>query len=168
MKKEIWLPVVGYEGYYEVSDMGNIRNARSKRVRAISHTKQYSHLLLSVGGKHTTKRVHRLVAEAFLPAVEGKLHVNHKNGDRHDNRVENLEWVTQAENNLHAYRTLHRKPPQLGHVPPNRKVEDSSVKDMDRMNREGMTTDEIGVKYGVCGSTIRKHLRKFRNKTQQL
>ncbi len=163
MKKEIWLPVVGYEGYYEVSDMGNIRNARSKRVRAISHTRQYSHLLLSVGGKHTTKRVHRLVAEAFLPRIEGKPHINHKNGNKNDNRVENLEWVSQAENNLHAYRTLHKKPPMSGHIPPNRKIRDTDIEFMDLLNRRGMPTDTIGEKYGVCGSTIRKHLRRYRN-----
>ncbi len=163
MKKEIWLPVVGYEGYYEVSDMGNIRNARSKRVRAISHTKQYSHLLLSVGGKHTTKRVHRLVAEAFLPAVEGKLHVNHKNGDRHDNRVENLEWVTQAENNLHAYRTLHRKPTLLGHVPHNKKLFANELEDIDKLLNSGLTAEKIALSYNIHPSTIRKRIKKYRN-----
>lgn len=160
--KEIWRPIVGYEKYYEVSNLGNIRNAKSKRIRSISHTKHYSHILLSVKGKHTTLRVHRLVANAFLPIIEGKTHVNHKNGNKNDNRVENLEWVTQAENNLHAFRTLHRKPPRAGRIPPNRVVKDSDIKFMDVLNKKGITTDKIGKMYGVCGSTIRKHLRKFR------
>lgn len=163
MEQEIWLPIVGFEGKYEVSNMGNIRNARNKRLRAISHTKHYSHVLLSANGKHTTLRVHRLVAKAFLPEIAGKKHINHKNGNKHDNRVENLEWITQAENNLHAYRILHRKPPMVGKTPPNRVVKDSDIAEMDRLNKNGITTDKIGEYYAVCGSTIRKHLRQFRS-----
>lgn len=164
MEQEVWLPVKRFEGYYEVSNMGNIRRTKSKRFRAISHTENYSHVLLSVNGKHTTLRVHRLVAEAFLPPIKGKDHVNHKNGDKHDNRVDNLEWCTQAENNLHAYRTLHRVPPMTGHIAPNRIIRDVDVPEMDRVNKKGLSTDKIGEVFGVCGSTIRKHLRKFRKK----
>ena len=164
MDKEIWLPVKNFEGFYEVSNMGNVRRTKSKRLRAISHTEYYSHVLLSVNGKHTTLRVHRLVAEAFLPPIEGKNHVNHKNGDKHDNRVDNLEWCTQAENNLHAYRTLHRVAPMIGRIAANRVVKDVDVPELDRANKKGLSTDEIGEMYGVCGSTIRKHLRRYRNK----
>ena len=166
-KEEIWLPVKGFEGYYEVSNMGNIRRTKSKRLRAISHTEHYSHVLLSVNGHHRTLRVHRLVAEAFLPKIDEKTHVNHKNGDRHDNRVENLEWVTQAENNLHAYRVLHKKATLLGCIPANRVVKDSDIPEMDRLNREGMTTDNIGTIYGISGSTVRKHLRQFRKEKHE-
>lgn len=165
---ETWKPIVGFENFYEVSNLGNVRRKKSGRLRSISHTKLYSHVLLSVNGKHTTIRVHRLVAEAFLPRVEGKPHINHKNGNKNDNRVENLEWVTQAENNLHAFRVLHRTPPTLGSIAPNRIVRDSDVPQMDQLNRNGKTTDEIGLMFGVCGSTIRKHLRKFRKNDQRI
>lgn len=164
---EKWLPVKGFEGYYEVSNKGNIRRTKSKRVRAISHTNCYSHILLCKNGEHTTLRVHRLVAEAFLPEIEGKNHVNHINGNKNDNRVENLQWVTQAENNLHAYRSLHRVPSQLGKTPPNKKVKDEDIAIFDELNKKGVSTENIGKIYHIDGSTIRKHLRKYRNHEHQ-
>ena len=162
MKEEIWKPIVGFEDYYEVSSLGNVRRKKSGRLRRIDTAPIYPTILLSVKGKHKTYRVHRLVAKAFLPPIEGKTHVNHKNGNHYDNRVENLEWVTQKENNLHSYRVLHRKPPLKGRTPPNRQIKDIDVPEMDRLNRSGIATDNIGKMYGVCGSTIREHLRKYR------
>ncbi len=160
--EEIWKPVIGYENHYEVSNLGNVRRKKSGRLRQINNSQTYPTVLLSVNGKHKTLRVHRLVATAFLTPIEGKTHVNHKNGNHYDNRVENLEWVTQKENNLHAYRVLHRKSASKGKIAPNRVVKDSDVSEYERLNKSGMTTDEIGKIYGVCGSTIRKHLRKYR------
>lgn len=97
MNTEVWKPVVGFEQFYEVSNMGNIRRKKSGRLRRINYAQIYPTVLLSVNGKHKTLRVHRLVATAFLEPVQGKTHVNHKNGNHRDNRVENLEFVTQAE-----------------------------------------------------------------------
>lgn len=160
--QEEWLPIKGYEQYYEVSNMGNVRRTKSKRLRSISHTNLYSHILLSKKGKHKTLRIHRLVAEAFLPKIEGKNHVNHINGNKNDNRVINLEWVTQAENNLHAFRSLHRTPPALGKTPPNKKVQDKDIPLFDKLNKERISTEIIGKMFGINGSSIRKHLRKYR------
>lgn len=160
--KEIWKPVVGYEDHYEVSNLGNVRRKKSGRLRKIDKAQIYPTVLLSVNGVHRTLRVHRLVAKAFLAPIEGKTHVNHKNGNHYDNRVENLEWVTQKENNLHAFRVLHRAGSLTGKTPPNRKVKDEDVPEMDRLNKSGMTTDAIGQIYGVCGSVVRRHLRKYR------
>lgn len=163
MKTEVWKPVVGFEQFYEVSNMGNIRRKKSGRLRRINYAQIYPTVLLSVNGKHKTLRVHRLVATAFLEPVQGKTHVNHKNGNHRDNRVENLEFVTQAENNLHAYRVLHRQPPMTGRIAANRIIDDRDLLFFDTLNKAGIPTDEIGKLFGVCGSTIRKHLRKYRN-----
>ena len=160
--EEIWRPVAGFESHYEVSNLGNVRRKKYGRLRKIDNAQIYPTVLLSVNGVHKTLRVHRLVAKAFLPPIDEKTHVNHKNGNHYDNRVENLEWVTQQENNLHSYRVLHRVPPLIGRTPPNRKIKDADIPEMDKLNKSGMTTDAIGKLYGTCGSTIRKHLRNFR------
>ncbi|MBQ6724066.1 MAG: NUMOD4 motif-containing HNH endonuclease [Paludibacteraceae bacterium] len=162
IETETWKPVVGYEEYYEVSSLGNVRRKKSGRLRSINYAQTYPTVLLSVGGVHKTFRVHRLVAKAFLPPVEGKAHVNHKDGNHRNNRVDNLEWCTQEENNLHSYRVLNRKPPMLGKKAPNRKVKDEDIKVFYELNKGGMTTDNIGAMYGICGSTIRKHIRKYK------
>lgn len=100
---EEWRAVVGYEGFYEVSDLGNVRSLRTKRLRRFSITDWgYYHVGLSKNGVAKDWRVHRLVAMAFVPLIDGKTHVNHINGDKLDNRAANLEWVTKRENEEHA------------------------------------------------------------------
>jgi site-specific DNA-cytosine methylase len=159
---EIWKDVIGFENHYEVSNLGNIRRKKSKRLRRVDFSIEYPSILLSVEGKHKTYRVHRIVAKAFLPEIEGKTHVNHINGNKQDNRLENLEWVTQSENNLHVYRALGKKSYFIGKTPPNKKVIESDIAEYDRLNKFGISTDKIGEMYGINGSTIRKHLRKYR------
>ncbi len=101
MSEETWKPVVGYEGLYEVSDVGNIRSLYgsqgTKRVLKMHlHGDGYRSVrLCRKGGPRVS--VHRIVAKAFIENPLGKKTVNHKNGDRQDNRVSNLEWATQKE-----------------------------------------------------------------------
>lgn len=106
--KEIWKPVVGYEGYYEVSNLGNVRSLKRKgykngNLRQGEKTTGYLIVVLYKDGKGTTKSVHRLVAKAFIPNPKNKPQVNHIDSNRKNNKVENLEWVTRAENAQHAY-----------------------------------------------------------------
>ena len=101
MNNEEWRDVVGYEGIYEVSNMGNVRNKKTLRVRKpfISYH-NYVRVPLRKNNKSKNFSIHRLVAEAFIPNPENKETVNHINGDKTDNRVENLEWCTYEENSI--------------------------------------------------------------------
>src|SRR5690606_12557938 len=112
---EIWKDIAGYEGYYQISNLGRVKSlsrntkigsgfrAEPERImKQLLINSGYHTVLLKKQGKQSRKLVHRLVAEAFIPNTEGKGDVNHINCDRLDNRVFNLEWVTRSENLLHA------------------------------------------------------------------
>lgn len=102
MKEEIWKPVVGYEGLYEVSNLGKVKNNK-KIISSVDDGNGYLRLHLSKEGKVKSFRVHRLVAEAFIENPYGLPKVNHIDGNKKNNVVDNLEWCTQAENVEHAY-----------------------------------------------------------------
>ena len=100
---EIYKVLQGSYDCYAVSNLGNVKNLRTNYVLQPSIRKDgYKSVLLSKDGKKMSIRVHQLVAMYFLPKDEGRPHINHINGIKHDNRAENLEWVTHKENMVHA------------------------------------------------------------------
>ena len=121
MTDEKWVPIEGYK-YYEVSNLGRIRSishqtlnpCRFREGRVLAQTEVpngYMHVSLTQEGKKKkSASVHRLVAKAFVANPDNKQYVNHKNGNKKDNRAENLEWVTASENQKHSYAVLGRKP----------------------------------------------------------
>jgi hypothetical protein len=115
---EIFVPILGYEGLYEVSNQGNVKTLAKvmdmphghgvkvfpEKLMLLSKSKRHGYLRikLSNNGKCKMIPVHRLVAMAFIPNPQNKATVNHKDGNKKNNRVENLEWATTQENTHHA------------------------------------------------------------------
>lgn len=120
---EIWKDIPGYEGLYQVSNLGRVKSLvyvtrcsevkREKILKQATHN-GYAYVSLHNSGNMKTKYVHCLVANAFIPNEAGKRCINHLNGIKSDNRVGNLEWCTHSENTIHAWNTglqnrIHKK-----------------------------------------------------------
>jgi hypothetical protein len=105
---EIWKDIPGYENLYQVSNLGRVRKLPLNRFNVVKKLTimngYFTTRLTKVRRQRKTSFVHRLVAEAFIPNPENKPFINHINECRRDNRVENLEWCTQGENNIHSLR----------------------------------------------------------------
>lgn len=114
--KEIWKDIKDYEGLYQVSNLGRIKSfprngtqTNNIKILMLKLNHKYYHVTLSKDNERIDKLVHRLVAEAFIPNPENKPQVNHKDGNKLNNNVNNLEWNTCVENVQHSISTGLRK-----------------------------------------------------------
>jgi len=108
--KEIWKSIKGYEGLYEVSNLGNVKSYWFKNPKILKkRVGKRGYLIVDLvkesKGKRKVFSVHRLVAEAFIENVKNKQVVNNIDGDKTNSNVSNLEWCTYSENSKHAYDT---------------------------------------------------------------
>ena len=105
-----WRPITGFPNY-EVSNDGDVVNlVTGRQLKPIRESTGYLHVTLCHEGHHHQTSVHRLVAQEFISNPDSKPFVNHIDGDKTNNQVDNLEWCTQSENMKHAYRTGLQKP----------------------------------------------------------
>lgn len=118
---EQWKEISGYEGLYEVSDMGNVRSLKFGKEKILKPWKSgmgYLKVDLCKDGQCKSITVHRLIAEAFIPNPQGLETVNHKDEDKTNNVASNLEWMSQKDNLNYGTRTkraaeAHSKPVQM-------------------------------------------------------
>jgi hypothetical protein len=114
---EVWKPHAASGGIYSVSSFGRVRREKRGRTRPpggilvpARSAVGYDRVCLIYGGRQRCESVHRLVALAFIPNPQGLPQVNHKNGVKHDNRIENIEWISSRNNVLHSLYMLGNKP----------------------------------------------------------
>ena len=151
-KIEIWKDIKGYEGLYQVSNLGNVKSLAKTRkgitnrediILKLCNKDGYNVVNLWKDKKKKTIKVHRLVAQAFIPNIENKPYINHINAIRNDNRISNLEWCNQSENIRHAYNIGNIKTKRVMQFDKNKRYIKtwSSIKEAEKI-------------LGICGSHI--------------
>jgi predicted DNA-binding protein (UPF0251 family) len=185
LQNEIWKPVPEYEGLYSVSDLGRVRREttvgwyHAGRLLKPNMNIRYAHLQLFRNGKGKRLYLHRIVCAAFLGPCPVEKEVNHISGDRFDNRILNLEYVTPSENMSHAFRLGLNKSPMLTH--PERiargsrhgsqtkpesvvkgekqkaaKLKDSDIPEIRRMLASGLRKKDIAQHFGIAKQTLHR------------
>lgn len=161
--KEVFRPVKGFEGFYEISNKGRVKtlytSSQGKRgggdfLKERTTRQGYKFYQLNKSGKKSTVLTHRLIAQAFIENPEGKNEINHIDGNKANNNLDNLEWCTRKENIKHAFETglnVGRK----GEKNFLSKLTYEKVKEIKELLTEGnMSAKDIGKKYGVSQSCI--------------
>lgn len=146
---EQWREIDGFDGVYEISSQGNVksfaRNSIGKIIRPVNLCGYLRIGLWKNKIKHSIL-IHRLVAIAFIPNPENKPEVNHINGKKWDNRVENLEWCTRRENVQHAFNTNLRTG-YLGEKHPTTKLKDDDVINIRKRKQNGEYSKQVHKDY---------------------
>lgn len=158
----IWKDIPGFEGLYQVSDAGQVRRTKilgRYKPEQLSGTKVgagYISVSLTIKKKsYTRSLVHRLVMLAFVGKCPVGIEVNHKNGIKTDNRLENLEYVTHDENMQHAKSIPGRDWARARGVESGRaKLNDEKVREIRALYLSGMYQTDIAKMYGVCSVTV--------------
>ena len=108
MVKEKWKQIEGYENRYFVSNLGRVKNVSNKLLKITINNSGYQHTRLFNGKSWKWYYIHRLVAQAFIPNMTNKPDINHKDGNKLNNKSCNLEWVTKSENHIHLSYILRK------------------------------------------------------------
>lgn len=167
--EEVWKDIVGFENFYQVSSYGRVRSLdritisrrsknhlKGKILSTTLNTKGYPHIRLSKEGKRETFRVHRLVAQTFIPNPDNLEIVNHIDSNKTNNNISNLEWCSEMDNRLHARKIFNDT--AYGEECNLSKLTETQVKEIRTNGKMGMTNEQIGKLYNVSHETIRNVL----------
>lgn len=155
LEGEGWQPIVGWDSEYEVSCAGQIRKRDGSMIVGQWQNNQ-GYMLARLSNPRKVVRVHRVVAEAFLKNEKDTacLVVNHKNFNRRDNRVQNLEWCSQAENITHSDSAGRmQRDYWTGKRSPNAKLSDGAAQKI-RDDKSGLSLSKLADKYGTNKRTV--------------
>lgn len=151
---EVWKEVIGYEGLYQVSNIGRVmrtksgRGAKAGNIKSNGHSLGYCYVSLCKEGVAKHHYVHRLVAAAFIGECPQGAEVNHIDCDKENNRFDNLEYVTPLENIRHAIKQGRMTPRLKG------RLSEQEVKSILALHAEGISQSEIGRRYRVTQSQV--------------
>ena len=156
---EIWTKLVGYEKYYLISPLGEVKRIESKRNIAKSvKTNGYVMLSLCVKRKTTTHTLHTLLARTFVSNPHNKPMVNHIDGNRLNNTIENLEWVTSRENTIHAIELKRSAGYVFPHYPS--KIKEGDYEIIMAMLKSGMSRAKIAEHFKTSRQSIIRAIKK--------
>jgi len=171
MTSEIWKPVIGFEGRYEVSSLGRVKalareilysDGRRGRLpgKILRGSQMQTGYVCVTFDSRTRRCIHQVVAEAFLGAAEYRQTVNHKDGNKTNNCVENLEWATYKENNAHARRSGLNN--QHGEKSNLSKYSDQFIEAVRNVHAKySPTYEELGRLFGLTGCHARQIVLKL-------
>lgn len=176
--KEEWRDIEGFEGFYQVSNIGRVRRLLDRHQNSLDRNiilkpqtdrNGYKTVYLSKNNNRKIIHIHRLVAIGFLPNPDNKRCVNHKDGNKANNRVENLEWCTYSENTIHALEN-RLKIPERGEDVHNAALTNEQA---DAIRKEYIFRSKehnlftLAQKYGVSPSTIHLIVKNKHYKTKE-
>jgi hypothetical protein len=153
---DIWYPAIGYEDLIEITELGRVRRVGRNELKPFDYNGGYLAVQVRVEGKRRNLLLHRLLADAFIPNPHGKPFINHIDGNKANNDLANLEWVTHAENMAHAYRTGLAKARDNGpgERSPAAKLNWDQVRHIRALLAHGASQQSVADLFGVRQGTI--------------
>lgn len=159
---EVFKDIPGYEGQYQVSNLGRVKSLKTKNGRIMRLKKTWSgyvQVCLCQGNVKTHHSVHALVLEAFVSLRPEKHVANHIDGERSNNRLSNLEWVTQQKNIMHKYEVMqqpHAVPPRLYGENHPLALSQDVAKQIMAAYESGSSARRVGKQFGTSKTTVLK------------
>jgi len=157
--QEIFKDIKGYEGLYQLSNLGRIKSTIHAKEKFLKVQNQeyefYPYYTLYKGNGKKNFRIHRLVALHFMPNPFNKPCINHIDGNKNNYSLDNLEWVTHSENTKHAFKIGSMS--HVGEKHSRTKLKDADILEIRNLDKTtNYTTKELARKYKITGATIRK------------